>query len=350
MFMHHLPIELLDNVAQHLPSTSLTALAQTCSTLCPVAQRILYRYVSASAWTQNLCVVDTLAKKPHVARFVRSFYIAIDSLSPVFPPFYRQLANAILNMSELTSLNLLVDSSVSWVLKESSSHIDFPHLLQFTCSFPFDENVAKFLDRTPSLLELEVDSMPTAFSRNSSTPYLSPTSIPRLEQYIGSSKTAELIVPGRPVRSVHLNGAGISEDDIPLLARSTVPIVVLGTVTKAPPVPFLEALRNHVPHLVYLRVMSTQDIFRAPTAVSHHAFHPWRTRTLISAVQEFYEQVANVLTSFTELNAFELSGMHWGSQRKQDDSTKRVWQSKPLQKKTHPEDDLLFGTEIFIAY
>jgi len=234
-------------------------------------------------------------------------------------------------MSELTSLNLLVDSTVSWVLKEPSSHIDFPNLLQFTCSFPFDENVARFLDRTPSLLELEVDSMPITFACNSPTPYLSPTSIPHLEQFIGSSKTAELIVPGRPVRSVHLNGAGLSEDDIPLLARSTVPVVVLGTVTKAPPVPFLEMLHKHVPNLAYLRVMSTQGLFRAPTA-------------------EFYEQVANVLTSFTELNAFELSGMHWGSQKKQDDGTKRVWQSTPLQQRTHPEDDLLFGTEIFLAY
>jgi len=275
MFVHQLPIELLDSVAQHLPSASLAALAQTSSTLCPVAQRILYRCVSVSAWTQNLCVVDTLAKKPHIARFVRSFYIAVDSLSPVFPAFYRQLAKAILNMSDsLTSLNLLVDSSLSWVLKESSIHTNFPHLLQFTCSFPFDGNVARFLDRTPSLLELEVDSMPAAFARNFPTPYLSPTSVPHLAQFIGSSKAAELIIPGRPVRSVHLNGAGLSEDDISLFSRSTAPLVVLGAVIKAPPVPFLEALHKHVPHLAYLRVMSTQDLFRTPTAVSYHGISP----------------------------------------------------------------------------
>jgi len=272
--MHSLPVELLDNVAQHLSSSSLAALAQTSSTLCPVAQRILYRFVSVSAWSQNLCIVNTLAKKPHIARFVRSFYIAIDSLSPVFPAFYHQLAKAILNMSELTSLNLLVDSTLSWVLRESSSHIDFPHLLQFNCSFPFDENVVRFLDRTPSLLQLEVDSIPVTFARNSPTPCLSPTSIPHLEHFVGSSRTAELIIPGRPVRSVHLNGGGLSEDDIPLLSRSLVPVVVLGTVTTAPPVRFLETLRKHAPHLAYLRVMSTQDLFRAPTAVSHHGFSP----------------------------------------------------------------------------
>lgn len=331
MSIHSLPVELLDTVAQYLPSSSLAALAQTCSTLCPVAQRVLYCTVSASVWSQNLCVVDTLAKKPHVARFVRSFYIAIDSLAPVLLAFYRKLTKAILNMSELTSLSLLVDSSVSWVLKEASSRIHFPHLFHFTCSFPFDENVARFLDRTPSLLELEVDSIPTLFTPDSPPPYLAPTSIPQLEQFIGSTRTAELIIPGRPLRSIHLNGGGLSEDDIPLLARSTAPVVILGTVTNSPPVPFLETLHRHVPHLIYLRVMSTKDIFKAPTA-------------------EFYEQVANVLTSFAELSAFELSGMHWGSQAKQNDGAKRVWQSAPLQTRSRPDDDLLFGSEIFLAY
>lgn len=330
MSMHSLPVELLDGVAQYLPYSSLAALAQTCSTLCPVAQRVLYCNVLASAWSQNLCVIDTLAKKPHVARFVRSFYIAIDSLAPVFLAYYRQLAKAILNMSELTSLTLLVDSSVSWVLKEASNCIHFPHLLHFTCSFSFDENVARFLDRTPSLLELEVDSIPTAFTCNSSLPYLAPTSIPQLEQFIGSSRAAELIVPGRPVRSIHLRGS-LMEDDIPLLARSTVPVVILEAVTNAPPVPFLETLHKHVPHLVYLRVMSTKDIFMPPPA-------------------EFYEQVASALTSFIELDAFELSGMHWGSQAKQNDGTKRVWQSAPLQTRNHPEDELLFDSDIFLAY
>jgi hypothetical protein len=42
--------------------------------------------------------------------------------------------------------------------------------------------------------------------------------------------------------------------------------------------------------------------------------------------------------------------MHWGSQAKQNDGTKRVWQSAPLQTRINPEDDMLFGSEIFLAY
>ncbi|KAG2356520.1 hypothetical protein BDR07DRAFT_1422932 [Suillus spraguei] len=74
--------------------------------------------------------------------------------------------------------------------------------------------------------------------------------------------------------------------------------------------------------------MSTKDIFIPPTV-------------------EFYEQVASALTSFTELNAFELFGMHWG---KKNDGTKRVWQSAPLQTRNYPEGDLLFDLDIFFAY
>jgi hypothetical protein len=79
-------------------------------------------------------------------------------------------------------------------------------------------------------------------------------------------------------------------------------------------------------------------------------FYLLRLGILISMAQEFYEQVASILTSFTELNAFELSGMHWGSQVKKNDGAKRVWQSAPLQTRNYPEDDLLFGSEIFLAY
>lgn len=61
--------------------------------------------------------------------------------------------------------------------------------------------------------------------------------------------------------------------------------------------------------------------------------------------------MANVLASFAELNAFELSGMHWRSQRKPDnESSKWVWESSPLSSATHPNDDLLFETDIFPAY
>ncbi|KAG8218410.1 hypothetical protein J3R82DRAFT_4035 [Butyriboletus roseoflavus] len=331
MSLHALPVELLLSISEHIPSGALPALALTCSRLCPVAQRVLYRHLSASAWSRNLDVVALLARKPHIARHVRSFYIAIDSLAPVFRPFYSILAKALHNMSELQSLHLLVDSSVSWVLRHASAPHAYPSLVHFTCTFPFDDNVVCFLQKTPSLLELEVDSIPTMLARTPPIPSLPETSIPHLEQFIGSSRAATLIVPGRPVKSIHFNGTSLAEDDIPLLACSSVPVLVLAAVTNSSPVAFLQLLHRHLPHLAYLRVMSTQSLFQPPTPV-------------------FYEQVANILASFAELNAFELSGMHWRSQRKPDNESKWVWQSSPLSSTTHPDDDLLFETDIFFAY
>ncbi|KAG6334151.1 hypothetical protein ID866_4939 [Astraeus odoratus] len=322
MSLHGLPVELLHIIAQDLDIHALAALAQTCSILCDVAQGSLYRHICVSAWSRNLCVVALLANKPSIARHVRSFYIAIDSLSAVFPSYYRLLSRAILNMSELTSLNLLVDSGVSWVLKDACTRTSYPHLAHFTCSFPFDENVVQFLTKTPSLLELEVDSIPSTFACESLGASLSPATIPRLEQFIGSPRTARLLVPGRPVKSLHLNGGALTDEDITVLAQSTAPILVLGAVTNSSPLPFLEQLHRYLPHLAYLRIMTTQTILQPPAA-------------------EFYEQVADVLASFPELSAFELSGVHWGSQQKRDDGSKRVWQSSPLSVQIQLDDEII---------
>ncbi|KAF8559042.1 hypothetical protein OG21DRAFT_1480908 [Imleria badia] len=315
-----LPVELLLAIADLLPHDALAALALASSRLSHIAQRVLYRHLSLSAPSRVLLL---LARKPHIARHVRSFYLALDAVSPVFARFYVVLATALHNMSELHSLHLLVDSAASWVLRDAS----YPNLVHLTSTFALDDNVARLLQKTPSLLELEVDSIPTMSARSSPIPV---TAIPRLEQFIGSARAAALIVPGRPVRSIHLSGS-LAEDDVPLLARSTAPVLVLGAVTNSSPVSFLQLLHRHLPHLAYLRVMSTQNLFQPPAP-------------------EFYEQVANVLASFADLNAFELSGMHWGSQPKRDDESKRVWQSSPLSNGTHPSDQLLFGTDFFLAY
>ncbi|KAI6151863.1 hypothetical protein BKA82DRAFT_124520 [Pisolithus tinctorius] len=331
MSLQGLPIELVHIIAQDLDIHTLAALAQTCSSFCLVAQSLLYRRISVSAWSRNLSVVPLLAKRPDIARHVRSFYIAVDSPPTVFSVYYGLLAKAIQNMSELTSLNLLVDSGVSWVLKEACTHTSYPYLTHFTCSFPFDENVIQFLGKTPSLLELEADSIPSTFALNPLGASLPPTTIPLLEHFIGSPRTARALVPGRPIKSLHLNGSALTEDDIVLLARATSPIVVLGAAINSSPVPFLEHLHRYLPHLAYLRIMTMQTMHEPPAP-------------------EFYEQVADVLASFPELSAFELSGMHWGSQQKRGDGSKRVWQSSPLSTMTQLDDNILLETHNFSLY
>lgn len=258
-----LPVELVDNILQSLASTDLLALSRTCSSLTPVALRLLYRNITVS---HNLTVVTVLAKRSDLANFVRSFSLNTTASSPLFPHFYHFLAQALSRMTELTSLHLLVDSSNSWILEEASQKAQFERLQQFTCSFPLDSHVAKFLDRTPALLRLEVDSMP--YDPSASASALTSSAMPHLVQFIGSVRAAKVIVPGRPVEGIHLNEGDLAEEDVARLAESTANVSVLDATASEPPVPLLESIAHHLPHLAYLRIMTTYHFTHAPQVVS----------------------------------------------------------------------------------
>lgn len=266
-FLLSLPVELIDNVFHNLQTNDLVALSTTCSSLCPIAQRLLYRTITVSAWSHNAKVVATLATRPDLALFVRSFSITTAMLPPLFPAFHRLLATALSAMTELTLLNLnLADSSTSWVLqKPVQSGSTYARLQQFTCSFPFDAHVAAFLSHTPALIELEVDSTPCAAP--TPLPALPPSTIPHLVQFVGSVRAAKVILPGRPLESIQLNEGDLVEDDLACLARVSGRVLVFGATASTPPVPLLESIARHLPHLAYLRIMTTYHFTHAPKPV-----------------------------------------------------------------------------------
>ncbi|THH18549.1 hypothetical protein EW146_g2435 [Bondarzewia mesenterica] len=363
MSLSALPVELLDAVAQNLSKPQLVALSRTTSFLCPIAQRLLYRQVSISPTAHNLDVVLTLAKRPDLARFVRTFSIALDHRSTVFLPFYRALARALSSMTELTSLDLLVDSGASWVLGRSSSNPTYPRLSHFTCSFPFDSLVADFLERTPALEELELDSAPCSSPKPSSPIILAATSLPLLSHFVGPYQAAKIIVPGRPLQSIYIHDGDLTEDEIAWLAQSTGHVAVLGAITTALLVPLLQALARHLPYLAYLRVASPiHASLKNPDTVRASPSLAFQVRTISFALlsgfaQTFYEQVASSLTLMPALTDFELSGMHWGSSQVSDKgASKRIWQSSPLTPvlspaPDHRDDGFEFSSDFaFFAY
>lgn len=61
------------------------------------------------------------------------------------------------------------------------------------------------------------------------------------------------------------------------------------------------------------------------------------------------DQVANALATLPDLTAFELSGMQWGSSKREDDSSKRVWQSAPLTTAFVRPDESA-DAEVFLQY
>jgi hypothetical protein len=265
MSLPRLPIELFDFICSHLPPSDLAALSSTHSLFYPVVQRILYRHLALSSPNHNLSVVPTLSAKPCIACAVRTLSITLHPSVRVFRPFYSALRDALSAMPELTSLHLSLDPNAnpSWVLAPPRARpITYPRLHTFTSSFPFDAHVTAFLERTPALERLELDTAPV--SGTAPIPHLSRAAIPRLVHFVGSCQAVKVIVPGRPLESVHIHDGDLTEDEVACLAQSTGHIAVLGVITSALLVPFLKSLARHLPYLAYLRLMAPFHVSLKP--------------------------------------------------------------------------------------
>jgi hypothetical protein len=249
MSLPRLPIELFDIISSHLCPSDLAALCRTHSLFKPIVQRILYRDLDLSSSHHNLSVVVTLSNNPSIARVVRTLSITVHPSAHVLRPFYSALRDALSTMSELASLHLSLDTNInpSWVLTPHTYHVTYPRLLTFTSSFSFDAHVTGFLERTPALEKLELDTAPV--SGTAPLPFLSHAAIPRLVHFMGPYQAIKVIVPGRPLESIHIHDGDLSEDEVACLAQSTGHIAVLGAITSALLVPFLKSLARHLPYL-----------------------------------------------------------------------------------------------------
>ncbi|KAK7061533.1 F-box domain-containing protein [Favolaschia claudopus] len=307
-----LPLELLDHIFSYLPPADLCVVARAGPFVYPVAVRVLYRTltVSHSPFHAPPSILPTLARRTDLARHVRCLSVALDQSAAEFHSF---LATTLSKMPALVSLDIFVDAG-SWVLPEN---LFFPQLQHFACSFALDTRLAAFLSNAPRLDSVQIDSAaPEPFQ-------LTPTSLLRVERVTGCASAAVAIVPGRPVESVHINSGDLTEAMVPSLAQSTSLITVLSITTSSAPLQLLEALGEHLPHLMYLRVTSTANLPAPPTSI-------------------FYGQVADALSSFPQLQSFELSGMYWLPSKADD---RRQW-SRPLvnttsDNPTEPQDEVL---------
>ncbi|KAJ3856943.1 hypothetical protein EV368DRAFT_61280 [Lentinula lateritia] len=323
-----LPLELIDVVCANLAPTDLARLSYICSSAHQAAQRQLYRHVSISSSRRNLGVVLTIARKPQIAHYVRSFSMEIDSYFTLLRPFYRQVSRALASMTELTSLRLFVDPTASWVLK----NISLPRLVHFACPFNLDSHVSNFLKHTHALLELEVDSTPCGLRRPASA--LAPSSVTQLQHFVGSSLAAEVTIPSRPVQSVQLTAGDLTEEVATRLSESTADIAILSATTSSAPATLLQLLSQKMQCLVHVQLLTTYSFPEAPDVT-------------------FYERIAGALNAFPDLQTFELSGMHWGSKELKDSDRHRIWQSQPLKSELNSSPEYLEidpYSDLFFAY
>jgi len=321
------PTEVLNTICLHLPDLDLLSVAGSNSTLCAISQRLLYRHISVILAAPDPGVVNTLAARPAISRYVRTFSLTLHGEHSA--EFYHLLMLALAGMTELESLNLLIGPDNGWILKGCNNEvIEYPRLRHFSCSFPFDQNVTDFLQRTPNVIELELHT--TTAPPSYVLPHFPSTSLPLLSHFQGPSRVAELIVPGRPLQALYLSSGVLDQSLLSRLARSTSPIILLDAITNTTLVSYLEAVANNLPSLSYLRL----------TTMLPFDDHPDAT---------FFEQVSRVLNKMPELVSFDFSGMNWSSWLAHDDSLsdgKRIWQSRPPSP-TFPSSDVRDEEDLF---
>lgn len=258
MALTSLPFELLDAISNALDTRrDLVAFASTNSTLYAVAQRGLYRHLSVTASSKTLAVTQVLADNPHLARHVRSFALAIPQTQQVPAEYYQSLSKALAAMHDLESLKLTIGPSFSWVLPGGTDHL-FPRLQNFTCLFLLDPHVTQFLGKTSGLLHLELghDLSPDLAITEMPSSWL-----PQLASFAGSSQSAQVIVPGRPISSISMHSGDLTADVVHTLSKSTAPISFLDATTASLPLPLLEAMVMVLPELQELRLATTYNLW-----------------------------------------------------------------------------------------
>lgn len=226
-------------------------------------------------------------------------------------------------MTGLKSLNLTIDSGASWVLDGVT---ETSCLRRFSSPFPLDHHVTRFLEHTNALVELELDSSHVLVST-------SPSLIPHLEVFSGTSAAAEILVPGRPVHTVQLNSGDLTESVVEQLARSSNSVSILMATTSLSAPRLLYSLSKHLQKIVYLRMMSISSVTELPDV-------------------DFYEQVAAGVSSLPDLRVFELAGMQWGfvNKREIEVSESTAWQTEALTSEFDAvEDSVTDYSEVFFG-
>ena len=264
--MPSFPPELLHSIFSLLPIPDLLSVALASYTLNAVANRSLYRSISLTPATHNLSALNTLATRPHIATHVRTFSITIHNQHP-----NSLLALALEQMTELTSLTLFLDADASPVLNSNARYLN---LTSFASSFPLDSNLVDFLNRTPSILDLQVGA---ALPSNDQVQINLPqTSIPSLARFTGPYHTAKIIVPERPVEALFLSQV-ISDDSIfGQLSHSTSNITIFDAVVDLGLLPCVTAISKTMPSLHYLRLMTVAPLdesFDQVCPFTHPQFH-----------------------------------------------------------------------------
>ena len=188
------------------------------------------------------------------------------------PAFRRFLGTGLASMVNLVSLDVVVPhtASCAFYAPELLGSI-YPRLVHFSCNLPLDGPVSSFLQRVPAVKELQLGEYAAILSAPFNSPpmtMLPASALPNLACYMGPSDAATVLVPGRPLESVHLYPGELSEQVLDALSRASSPITVLGAFTHSLSPSTLQCLAESLPHLHFLRIMTMYHASNPPDEVS----------------------------------------------------------------------------------
>ncbi|KZS98001.1 hypothetical protein SISNIDRAFT_449618 [Sistotremastrum niveocremeum HHB9708] len=285
-----LPSEILDAALCNLQPPDLVAVASAHSRLAPFAQRLLYRELNLQSSSVALRVLRTLARSPYIARFVRVFHLRLppahDAL--LLAPFHRLLATALSSMTALQHLSLYINPEASSCILQRCSTVTYPHLRSFVSNFTWSDQLVRFLEGTPDLVELGVG----AHCHRASAPR--PSLTPHLSIFSGSCDTARSLMQHHRFKNLYLHSGTLTEDIIQHSLSQSTELHSLTAIVGSFSVTTLSSITQACPSLAQLRLWTTTDL----------------DNDFIMAVSD---PISHLLASTPTMTTFELSGFHWNA-------------------------------------
>ena len=243
--MSAIPIDVLQEILEHVRKADLATLCRVNKTFCSCSQNVLYREIGCGVAD----VIRTLAQSTDLARRVRSFTNRGSSIG---------LATALRNMSSLRRLYLSNISGDASILDGCTFK-----LCSFTSSFPYTKPLQQFLNNQSSITHL------TFLWGSEPIPSFDERCLPNLTRVKAHPSWLRILIPGRPVREVFMLSP-LGTIDLSFFTLSATPIQKLRihyNMLYPKPVSLLVSTFPSLVHLV-VYVWDVNSTVRVPLCLS----------------------------------------------------------------------------------
>jgi hypothetical protein len=210
------PLEILLEILANAGPAELATLCRVNSTVCHHAQNALYRDIVDPTNTDSYA---TLIRAPHLARRVKSFYLAPSRQFSSFSmlPHRKKSATMNLVLQGLTSLHTLILDApcVSPTVLNGCTF----RLRAFSCHLPVDDILVDILSGQPLIEELTLLAILVCYYI-----HFAPEILPNLTKITAHARVVEDLICGRPVCDVTIIPFTGLPTDPNFLLTSTAPV------------------------------------------------------------------------------------------------------------------------------